>query len=36
MKGKNKMTDNEIRMSKVADEYVRQNYDGCYAWFDSE
>ena len=36
MRGINKMTDNEIRMSKVADEYVRQHYDNCYAWFDSE
>ena len=34
MREKNKMTDNEIRMSKVADEYVRQHYDDCYAWFD--
>lgn len=30
------MTDNEIRMSKVAKEYVRQHYDNCYAWFDEE
>ena len=36
MKEKNKMTDNEIRMSKVADEYIRQHYDDCYAWFDTE
>ena len=36
MKEKNKMTDNEIRMSKVADEYIRQHYDDCYALFDTE
>ena len=36
MKEINKMTNNEIRMSKVADEYVRQHYDDCYAWFDTE
>lgn len=36
MKGKNKMTKEEERMNKVAKEYVRQHYDNCYAWFDTE
>ena len=36
MKVKNKMTKEEERMNKVAKEYVRQHYDNCYAWFDTE
>ena len=28
------MNDIEIKLSKLAKEYVKDNYDNCYAWFD--
>ena len=30
------MNDIEIKMSEFAKEYVKENYDNCYAWFDED
>ena len=30
------MTDIEIKMNKLAKEYVKEKYDNCYAWFDED
>lgn len=30
------MNDIEIKMNKLAKEYVKENYENCYAWFDED
>lgn len=30
------MSDIEIKMSELAKEYVKENYDNCYSWFDED